>query len=166
MERVTLRRRLSDWLRRPGSKSALRYEAGPEPDPAAVEAVRRGLVAYNEQFTGEIPQTSVAAFVRDNTGRVRGGATGYIGWGWLYVERLWVDEALRGNGVGRELMARIERLALAEGITRFQLGTTSFQALEFYQGIGYEVFAELHDHPPGFTDYFLKKTIDLSGAEE
>lgn len=165
MTKIKLRRRLSDWLRRPGSKSALRYEAVPHPDRADVEAVRRGLVAYNEQFTGEVPQVPVAAFVRDNTGRVRGGATGYLGWGWLYVERLWVDEDLRGQGVGSELMARIERLALAEGITRFQLGTTSFQALDFYKGIGYEVFAELEDHPPGFTDYFLKKTIDLSGEE-
>ena len=86
------------------------------------------------------------------------------GWGWLYIERLWVDEALRGQGVGTRVMARMERVALAEGVHRFQVGTTSFQALDFYIKQGYEVFAQLEDHPPGCTDYMLKKVIDLESG--
>lgn len=166
MARLTLRRRLSDWLGGANRPSRLSYEATDAPDENAVKAVERGLQAYNAQYIGEhAGHLPLAVFVRDSTGRVRGGATGYIGWAWLYVERLWVDEALRGRGVGSKLLLDIEREALDRGVFRFQLGTASFQAREFYEKNGYEVFAELPDHPPGHVDYFMKKIVDLSGGE-
>lgn len=161
MNKVTLRRRLSDWFRRDSGSTRLTYSAQTDPDEDAIEAVRRGLVAYNEQFTGPQPQTKVGCFARDESGRVVAGAHGTIGWGWLYIERLWVEENLRGKGVGTQVMARLERLALAQGVFRFHVGTTSFQALDFYIQQGYEVYAQLEDNPPGFTDYMLKKIIDL-----
>lgn len=166
MARLTLRRRLSDWLVRRRRRADLRFEAMEHPDASAVEAVRRGLVAYNDSKIGPSPHIPVGVFVRDATGRVRGGATGHIGWGWLYVERLWVDGEFRGRHVGTELMMRLEQLALDRGINRFQVGTTSFQAVAFYEKMGYEIFAELPDHPPGHTDYFMKKFISLSGDRE
>ncbi len=163
---LTLRRRLSDWLVRQRRRSDLAFEATESPDASAVEAVRRGLAAWNDSQIGPSPHVPVGVFVRDPTGRVRGGATGYVGWGWLYVERLWVDEEFRGRHVGTELLMRLERLALDRGVNRFQVGTTSFQALGFYQKMGYEVFAELADHPPGHTDYFLKKYVAWHGDGE
>ena len=165
MTRLALKRRLSDWLVRRRRRSDLAFEATENPEPSAVESVRRGLVAYNDSRIGPSPYVPVGVFVRDTTGRVRGGATGHINWGWLYVERLWVDEEFRGRHVGTELMMRLERLALDRAVNRFQVGTTSFQALDFYRKMGYEVFAELPDHPPGHTDYFLKKIIDLSAED-
>lgn len=164
MERLTFRRRLSDWLVRRRRKSDLAFEAVENPDASAVEAVRRGLMAFNDSQIGPSSHVPVGVFVRDPTGRVRGGATGYVGWGWLYVERLWVDGEFRGRHIGTELMMRLERLALDRGVNRFQVGTTSFQALGFYQKLGYDIFAELADHPPGHTDYFLKKIVSLDGG--
>ncbi len=166
MGELTLRRRLSDWLVRRRRRSDLAFEAMENPDASAVEAVRRGLAAWNDAQIGPTSHVPVGVFVRDPVGRVRGGATGYVGWGWLYVERLWVDDEFRGRHVGTELMMRLERLALDRGVHRFQVGTTSFQALGFYEKMGYEVFAELPDHPPGHTDYFLKKYVALSGEAE
>ncbi len=166
MGELTLKRRLSDWLVRRRRRSDLVFEAVEDPDASAVEAVRRGLAAWNDSQIGPTAHVPVGVFVRDPTGRVRGGATGHVGWGWLYVERLWVDEEFRGRHVGTELMMRLERLALDRDVNRFQVGTTSFQALGFYEKMGYEVFAELADHPPGHTDYFLKKYVALSGEEE
>lgn len=162
MKKVTLKRRLSDWFRRDDGYLRLTYKAAVEPGDDEIEAVRKGLVAYNEKFTGEIPQVPVGCFARDETGRIVAGAHGKMMWGWLYTERLWVDESLRGKGIGSEVLARLERMALAEGIHRFHVGTTSFQALDFYIKQGYEVFAQLEDHPPGYTDYSLKKVIDLA----
>ena len=160
---MSLKRRLSDWLSG-GRTSKLQVEAVENPPDDACAAVRRGLVEYNEQFTGKVPQTPVGVFVRDEAGRVRGGATGYLGWGWLYTERIWVEESLRSKGIGSKIMAHLERLALTQGIYRFQTATTSFQALEFFEKNGYEVFATLKDYPPGHTDYSLKKVIDLTGG--
>lgn len=164
MENLSLKRRLSDWLG--GDKSSkLKIDALENPLHEDCEAIRRGLVVYNEQFTGAAPQTPVGVFLRDETARIRGGATGYLGWGWLYTERVWVEESLRGKGLGSKIMAHLERLALSQGIYRFQTATTSFQALDFFRKNGYDVFAELEDYPPGHTDYSLKKVIDLSGGD-
>ena len=160
--RVTLRRRLSDWLRGSRTRATLSYEAGEDPSEDEVAAVQRGLASYNEQFTGAAPQVRVGAFARDAAGRIVAGAHGTITWGWLYVERLWVDETLRGQGVGTEVLARLERAALARGVFRFRVDTASFQALDFYIKQGYEVFAQLEDSPPGYTDYFLRKRIELN----
>ena len=159
--KVTLRRRLSDWFRRDG-RPRIAYLAEKDPSPADVEAVRRGLRAYNHRFAGELGERRYGCFGRDETGRVIGGAHGTVAWSWLYVERLWVEDGYRGQGVGAEILARLERLALSDGIFRFQVETTSFQALDFYLKQGYEVYAQLEDSPPGYTDYSLKKVIDLN----
>lgn len=164
MTKLTLKRRMSDWLR--GTRaSALHFEAMENPPEESCQAVYRGLVAYNQQFIGVMDHTPVGSFVRDDTGRIRGGATGKIGWGWLTLDLLWIDENLRGTGVGSRLLAQIERLALKRGIYRFKVSTASFQALDFYKTNGYELYATLEDHPPGHTDYSLKKVIDLAGGD-
>lgn len=160
--KVSLRRRVSDWFKRDNGQVTLSYIAQFDPADEDIEAVRRGLTAYNEQFTGQVPQQKLACFARNEANRVVGGAHGTVTWGWLYIERLWVDESLRGTGVGGEVLARLERLALADGVFRFHVGTTSFQALDFYLKQGYEVYAQLEDYPPGHTDYSLKKIIELN----
>lgn len=162
MKKITLKRRLSDWFRRDDGFMRLTYKAGTEPLDDEIGAIQSGLVAYNEQFTGVMPQIPVGCFARDEAGRIVAGAHGKLLWGWLYTDRLWVDEQYRDKGVGSEVLARLERTALAEGIQRFHVGTTSFQALDFYIKQGYEVYAQLEDHPPGYTDYSLKKVIDLA----
>ncbi len=164
MSGLSLRRRLSDWLSGTRART-LHFEALENPDPEDVEKVFASLVNFNNQFLNSTERVPVAVFVRDDAGRIQGGAIGKLAWEWLEVELLWVDDSLRGDGIGSRLLAQLERLALARGIFRFKVSTTSFQALSFYQNNGYEVYAELEDCPPGHTDYALKKAIDLTGGE-
>ncbi len=164
MSGLSLKRRLSDWLSGSRAKT-LHFEASEYPESADVEKIRASLVAYNNAYLESTSRIPVAVFVRDDVGRLQGGATGMLAWEWLQVELLWVDESLRGDGIGARLLAQLERLALSRGIYRFRVETTSFQALEFYKQNGYELFSELQDCPPGHTDYGLRKIIDLSGAE-
>lgn len=88
-----------------------------------------------------------------------GGLWGYTGYGWLTVQLLAVDEAVRGQGAGRELLLRAEAEALARGCHGAWPDTHEFQARDFYERLGYEVFGELADYPPGFARYFLRKTL-------
>ena len=86
-----------------------------------------------------------------------GGLSGVISWGWLFVDALWVDEAARGQGVGRMLMARAEAYAGEQGCHAAWLD--SFQARGFYEALGYSVFGALEDYPGGQTRYFLRKRL-------
>ena len=78
-------------------------------------------------------------------------------WNWLFIKLLWVSEELRGQGFGRALMSSAEQEALARGCTNIYLDTFSFQARDFYERLGYEVFGQLTDFPPGHKRYFLQK---------
>jgi GNAT superfamily N-acetyltransferase len=80
-------------------------------------------------------------------------------WGWLYVEILWLDARARGRGLGARLMAMAEQEAQRRGCRGAHLDTMSFQALPFYERMGYTVFGVLEDLPPGHRRYFLKKKL-------
>ncbi|HYJ81082.1 MAG TPA: GNAT family N-acetyltransferase [Longimicrobiaceae bacterium] len=118
------------------------------------------LVAHNRARAPDPEWSYVRLFLRDGEGSIRGGLLGEIYFGWLYVSIVWVDEAHRGGGWGKRLLARAEAEAVARGCHDAWLDTFSFQAPEYYQPLGYEVFGALEDYPPGATRYFLRKRLE------
>jgi GNAT superfamily N-acetyltransferase len=85
------------------------------------------------------------------------GLVATLSWGWLFIEALWVSEALRGQGMGRRLMRRAEAHARSQGCHAAWLDT--FQARDFYIALGYAPFGMLDDYPPGQSRHFLKKSL-------
>ena len=136
----------------------LKYESSESPADDDVAYLRKHLRAYNRAQAGdELPHQHIAVYARDESETIVGGATGEVTWGWLYVEMLWVHEDHRNHGVGSLLMTKIEDLAREYNVVGFHLGTTSFQALDFYLKCGYEVWGQLPDFPPGHINYSLRK---------
>jgi len=127
------------------------------PENEDFEALKLGLNSFNEAVIGTQKKEVVSSFLKEPSGLVLGGVLGEIKWGWLYVEGLWVDDSLRGHGWGKELLKTLEQYACSKGICNYRLETTSFQALGFYHKMGYSVYGELPEMPPGHTSYFLKK---------
>ena len=123
-----------------------------------------GLVGYNESKTGDVSYERLTLFLRDSGGDVVGGLLGEFFWEWLHIEILWVHESLREHGYGGKLMAAAEREAIARGCGSAFLDTFSFQALPFYAKLGYEVFGELADYPPGHRRYFLRKSLQVNAG--
>ena len=72
---------------------------------------------------------------------------------------MWVREDLRGQGYGRRPLTLAEDAARARGAGHAHLDTFTFQAPDFYRKLGYEVFVELKDFPPGHNRFFLTKTL-------
>lgn len=116
-----------------------------------------GVRTYNRGRTGNESPRQVAYFLRKENGQIVGGVQGSL-WGRsVHIDALWVDEDLRGSGHGSKLMRAIEEYAVMNSHPLIYLETTSFQALPFYQGLGYQVFGELKDISEGHTMFFLKK---------
>ena len=89
-----------------------------------------------------------------------GGLIGYIDWGcWLYIDTIWVDADYRKKGIGKYLVTSAEQKAQNKGIKRARLCTFDFQALIFYEKLGYTVYGKLEDFPEGHTLYYLKKFL-------
>ncbi len=56
-------------------------------------------------------------------------------------------------------MQAAENEALARGCHGAYLDTFSFQAPDFYQKLGYEIYGKLDDFPKGHCRYFLRKKL-------
>jgi GNAT superfamily N-acetyltransferase len=129
------------------------------PSDADMRALGDKLNAYNEAHAGPLNFERVFFSVRDAEGSLVGGLLGATYWGWLFVSVLFVDEALRGTGLGGELLARAETLALERGVTYAFLDTFSFQAEPFYAARGYAVFGSLGGFPAGHRRMWMSKTL-------
>jgi GNAT superfamily N-acetyltransferase len=101
----------------------------------------------------------LAVFLRDSAGHIVAGAYGRTNWNWLHISSVWVAEGERGKGFGRELILAIEAAAAQRGCRQAHLDTFSYQARPFYERLGYRVFGELEDYPPGHARFFLRKQL-------
>jgi len=78
------------------------------PDPADVQFVRAQLTAFNRARAADDQYQPLVVLVRDAGGQIVGGLVGGTYWGWLHTEVLWVEEGLRGQGLGQSLLAAAE----------------------------------------------------------
>lgn len=129
------------------------------PPASAREAILERLLAFNGSQAGPPGVRPLALLIHDESGNVVGGLWGRTTWNWLFVELLFVPEALRGAGTGAELMRRAEDEARARGCTNVWLDSFGFQAPGFYEKLGYTVFGILNDYPPGHRRHFLQKSL-------
>lgn len=143
------------------SEPAVTLEEHPDPDDQ--QAVIDGLRAFNRAIAGDPELTPFSVFLRVD-GRVQGGLIARLSWGWLYVEKFWIAEALRGRGHGSALLRRAEGFARERGCHTAHLDTLEFQALPFYERHGYGVWGVLEGYPPGFRQYFLRKPLTPPAA--
>ncbi|UJQ96143.1 GNAT family N-acetyltransferase [Mariluticola halotolerans] len=133
-------------------------------DPAEgdLAIVRGGLAAFNDAVFPPAGRKDLAVFVRGAAGEVKGGLYGYTGWGWLYVQWLWLDESLRGQGLAGKLLVAAEVEALARGCHGALIDTFSPTARRTYEHAGYQAFGELPDFPKGHTRTYLQKRLDAA----
>ena len=75
------------------------------PAPADVALLEERLAAAAIEAAGAGPEEEFAVFVREDDGRILAGVSGIVWGGYCELQALWVDEAHRGRGLGRRLMA-------------------------------------------------------------
>ena len=124
--------------------------------------IHNGLGAFNHEQAGESGYAKLRLTIRDADGSIMGGLLAETYWGWMFIETLWIDKSLRGQGVGSKLIHDAEAEAIRRGCTRCYLDTFSFQARPFYESHGYSVFASLPNFPEGHQRHFLVKDLVAS----
>ncbi len=108
---------------------------------------------------GKYPFDSFYIFAKEKE-CLLGGITGYIGWDYLYIGVLWVSAKYRRKGLGKKLLIEAENFALSQNIKNAFLGTTDFQAKDFYLKQGYEIFAVRKNFPLNYRNYSMKKNLE------
>jgi GNAT superfamily N-acetyltransferase len=131
-------------------------------DAPEIEAsLAQRIYEYNAAATGYHDGESFTAVHQSESGNLEAGACGYTWGGCCYVSYLWVSEALRGRGMGSELLSTVERHAREQHCRLVVLSSHSFQAPEFYARRGYEQVARINDHPVGHANIFYTKRLDI-----
>jgi ribosomal protein S18 acetylase RimI-like enzyme len=102
-------------------------------------------------------------FVHDKSNNTVGGLTGQILFTSLHIKFLWLSESIRGNGIGSELIKRIEKEVVNCCAANIYLDTFTFQAPKFYERLGYIEVGRYTDFPlRGVDKVFYQKRIGSS----
>jgi GNAT superfamily N-acetyltransferase len=102
--------------------------------------------------------------LEDETGAPIGGLSASLYWDWLEIVDFFVPEALRGRGIGTELLRSAEAEAARRGARHCFLSTFEFQARAFYERHGYAVAGMLEGYPPGSCFYWMRKELAGEGS--
>ncbi|MBI0432379.1 N-acetyltransferase [Roseomonas sp. KE0001] len=134
-----------------------------EPGGPEERAVLAGLL---EHRAGALPERADAReraplclVWRGADGAVQAGLVAEYALDWLYVDKLWVDAGLRGQGIGRRLLAAAEDWTRARGGVGVHLHSSSFQAPDFYRGLGYAEIGRLEGRPAGHDRFWFAKRL-------
>lgn len=120
---------------------------------------------FNSRVTGHFDGRLVGGQLRNDSGEVIAAFNGHTWGGCCVIAHLWVHESQRGRGLGQALMHAVEAEAARRGCEQVVLSTHDFQAPGFYEKLGYEKSAAIHDWPRGYANLiYIKRLQGLKGA--
>jgi GNAT superfamily N-acetyltransferase len=122
-------------------------------------AMAQQLMVYNQTHGREYDFMPLRLIARNELGTAIGTLLAATGWDWMQVDTLYVEATQRRSGVGRELLLAAEQIAKERGCAGVFLDTFDFQARDFYQQCGYQVFGTLDGMPRGHQRYWMRKAI-------
>jgi GNAT superfamily N-acetyltransferase len=119
-----------------------------------------GLGAYNLEKAGYRDYRPLAVLVADPATReIVGGLYGSTSMGLLRIDRFFLPEKLRKQGLGSRVLAAAEEEGVRRGCSRAVLSTLSFQAPGFYKRQGWQVLGRIDCDPPGHTRLMMTKKL-------
>ena len=90
---------------------------------------------------------------------VLGGVKRATYYGCLYVDMLWLKEELRHQGLGTRLMAEAEKIGREHACSFASVNTMDWEALSFYQKLGYEIEFVRDGYEKQSKMYLLRKNL-------
>lgn len=140
--------------------SNLTYEVvDGEPTAENKQALVDGMLTYHAS-QGHPRKTDVySIFLKDEDNKPVGGVIVSFLWNGMHIDSLWIDEAIRRRGWGRKLMEMVEDEAVKRGCNVAYTDTFTWQAPEFYEKLGYELYGQIDDFPEGNTLFYFGKKL-------
>ena len=101
-----------------------------------------------------------AFFIRDDESNIIAGCNGSVIYGSIYTDQLWVSEAFRGKGLGRQLMECVHDYGREVRWVMATENTMSFQnAGSFYEHLGYVCDFKRSGYSNNSSCIFVKKML-------
>lgn len=129
-------------------------------NPAAQRVIKFGLSQYNRERAGYTDARSLSVLVSVSASReIVGGLLGRTSLGIFFIDLFFLPQALRGAGIGMQVIEQAEAEARKRGCTAAVLYTITFQAPGFYERRGYRVLGRIECRPPGHTRLCMTKSL-------
>ncbi len=136
----------------------LKFRISHAEDDRDAEGIHAMLRTFNRKNRESVQELPLNLYYEDEEGKKLAGLVGEIFGNWLCIEYLFVCEELRGQGIGRRLMATAEEQARENGCQYAFVDTFNFQAPLFYEKLGYKEEFVLREYPyNGSRHYYTKK---------
>lgn len=133
------------------------------------EENKNDILGKLDEYTREIVpkldhyESDKISLVMEDEGVIVGQIVGEIRWNYLRIELFFVNQEIRGKGIGSRLLKTIERIAVQKKCNLILLETMSFNAPNFYLNHGYEAVGRIDNHPlPNESHYFMVKYLKES----
>ena len=112
------------------------------------------------KIRGVKPVKEVSFYIKNEKNKVIAAVIGYIFYGSLLIDILWVQKSFRRRGLGMSLLTRIEKEAINKGLS-FSVVTTMdwWEAVPFYKSFGYEIEFIREGYENESKLYSLKKKL-------
>lgn len=123
------------------------------------EVLFHGISEEAFQAKGLSPIRPFSIFIKDQNQNVLGGVSGASFYGSLYVDSLWISPTLRHQGWGTKLMQEAEKIGKERGARFVTLSTMDWEALLFYQKLGYSIEFVREGYDKNSKKFMLRKNL-------
>jgi ribosomal protein S18 acetylase RimI-like enzyme len=106
---------------------------------------------------------ALACLLRREEDVVAGGL-GRTEYGRLFITSVWVLESLRGQGIGSEIIFRMEREAIARKFHDALIETLIESNVRLYERLGYRRLVRIPNYVGEFTRSILLKSLTSEGV--
>jgi len=136
-------------------------------NPEICNTILDGLKDFNMRFfrqkDASLELNPFVIYAKDENSIVLGGLCGYISesqfGSWAHVNYVWIDESRRLQGLGTELFKRAEIYALTKNCQTIQLFTWAYQAVGFYEKLGFECIGVVPRWIENYDAVFFRKKL-------
>jgi GNAT superfamily N-acetyltransferase len=136
-------------------------------NPEVCKKILDGLEDFNMHFfrqkDASLEVNSFVIYARDENSKILGGLCGYTFesqcGSWAHVDYAWVDESRRLQGLGTELFKRAEIFARTKNCQTMQLFTWAYQAVGFYEKLGFECVGVVPKWIENYDAVFFRKEL-------
>jgi GNAT superfamily N-acetyltransferase len=123
------------------------------------ELAKQKIAEFNALHWDATKRQQLGFKLEDSEGHLIAAVAGRTFGHWFYLESLWLDEKVRGKGVGSKLLIEAETLAKARGCSFVILDTLDFQAKPFYERHGYQLEWTQTNYPFTGCKHFMTKRL-------
>lgn len=142
--------------------AALEWSVEDSPAEADIQRIADGVIAHGRALARSDARP-IACFIRSG-GDIVAGACGRTEFNRVFITYLWVEPSRRHQGLGSDLLRRLEASAAGRGCTDALIETMSDEVARMYQRRGYTPLATIPNYVGPFTRHILRKSIAETGG--